>query len=362
MHVVVTLEDRSGRNFHVLAVMAVLALILTAGLTATVTVIATAHRLDEQALQRQYHVLAASLSDLRRLGDASAIISVARRLGLSDLAWIETGAKVPLPASMEVKAYGKRPAGLLVWQPDRPGARFLAAARPGFAAAGGLFMLFAFAALWMTRTGVQRIAGERARAEQLAHSDQLTGLPNRRVYNIRIAELFAALKAGRVQRFGLLAIDLDHFKALNDRLGHAAGDQALAEVARRLKSIAPAAATLTRLGGDEFALLVPACGPDAALVLASRLCTAVGEPCRMAAGMAANLGASIGIACAPDHGTLEDDIIRRADIALYEVKEGGGSFALLFDPAMEARATLRAMRRRTEPSLSTSGRRSTIAR
>ena len=362
MHVVVTLEDRTGRNFQFLAVMSVLALILTAGLTATVTVIATAHRLDQQAVRRQYHVLADSLADLRQSGDVSAIVSAARRLGLNGLAWIEPGAKVSLPASLEVKASGKRPAGRLAWLPDRPGARFLAAARPGFAATGVLFMLFASAALWMTRTGVQRITGERARAERLANCDHLTGLHNRRVYNIRMAELSAALKAGRIGRFALLAIDLDHFKALNDRLGHAAGDQALAEVARRLKSVAPASATLTRLGGDEFALLVPDCGPKAALVLALRLCAAVGEPYHMAAGMAASLGASVGIACAPENGRLEDDIIRRADIALYEVKDGGGAFALLFDPAMEARATLRAMRGRTEPSLSTSGRRSTIAR
>jgi len=360
--VVATLVDRSGRNFHVLAVMSVLALILTAGLTATVTVIATAHRLDEQALQRQYHVLAASLSDLQHSANVDTIIASARRLGLNDLAWIAAGTKASLPASIEVKASGQRPAGRLAWLPDRPGARFLAAARPGFAAAGGLFMLFAFSALWMTRTGMQRIADERARAEKLANSDHLTGLPNRRIYNIRMTELLAALKAGRVKGFALLAIDLDHFKALNDRLGHAAGDQALAEVARRLKAVAPGSATLTRLGGDEFALLVPACGPNAALTLALRLCASVSEPYPMAAGMAANLGASIGIACAPVHGTLEDDIIRCADFALYEVKESGRSFALLFEPSMEARATLRAMRGRAEPSLSTSRRRSTIAR
>ncbi len=356
------LKDRSGRNFQFLAVTAVLVLIVAAGLVATLTVIATAHRLDEEAQQRQYRVLAASLADLQRLDTPSAIIAAGRRLGLHDLAWVKAGVKTPLPASMEVKASGGRSAGRFVWLPERPGARFLADARPGLATAGGLFMLCAFAALWLTRTGMQRISAERARAEQLANSDHLTGLSNRRVYKLHIANLFAALKAGRVQRFSLLAIDLDRFKALNDRLGHVAGDEALAEVARRLKSIVPAASTLARLGGDEFALLVPACGPNAALVLASRLGAAIAEPYLLADGIAAHLGASIGIACAPLHGNAEDDIVRRVDMALYEVKEAGGSAALLFEPVMEARAALRAMRGPAEPSLSTSGQRSTIAR
>ena len=166
--------------------------------------------------------------------------------------------------------------------------------------------------------------------------------------------------SGEAPSFALLAIDLDHFKALNDRLGHVAGDKALAQVARRLERHAPGVATLTRLGGDEFAVLVPGMGPDEALALASRIAAAIAAPYVIGAGMTAHLGASIGIACAPLHGTAEDDLIRRADMALYEVKEKGRSFALVFDPAMEARAAVRALRG-IAACLSTPERRSAIA-
>ncbi len=131
-------------------------------------------------------------------------------------------------------------------------------------------------------------------------------------------------------------------------------------MARRLERHAPGVATLTRLGGDEFAVLVPGMGPDEALSLASRIAAAIAAPYVIGAGMTAHLGASIGIACAPLHGTAEDDLIRRADMALYEVKEKGRSFALVFDPAMEARAAVRALRG-IAACLSTPERRSAIA-
>jgi diguanylate cyclase (GGDEF)-like protein len=358
---VATLNDRLGRDHHILAVLAVLALVLAAGLTAGFIVVTAAQAVDVAALEHQRQRLFANLAGVRHVRDDEAIAAIGRSIGLDGLVWLDHDLAARPAASLALEVADGRPAGILAWRPDRPGARFLAAARAGFAAAGSLLLLLGFVVLWLARTGMSRIAVESARAESLARCDHLTGLANRRVFNRRITELLGRVVAGGGEELALLAIDLDRFKALNDRFGHVAGDEALAEVARRLRSVAPAMATLARLGGDEFAVLVPGIGPDAALALANRTAAAVAEPYRMANGMVARLGASIGIACAPGHGVGADDLIRRADIALYEAKDGGRSFALLFDPAMEARAAARALRGHIQPYLSTRPGRSTIA-
>ncbi len=356
-----TIKGGSAPYQQFLAVMAALALVLAAGLTAGAAVRSAARAVDEVALQHQRVVLDMNVSRLRGLDDAASLEAAGRALGLDALARLDRPRSDASLAGLAVKTAGGDAKGYFVWRPERPGARLLAAARPGFSVAGGLLLLFAFTALWLARTGIQHIAGERARAEYLAHSDQLTGLANRRVFNGRITELLASAAPGEGPCFALLAIDLDHFKALNDRFGHIAGDAALAEVARRLSALVPATTTLVRFGGDEFAVLAPDLGPEEALRLGTLMATAIAQPYIMQGGLTAHLGGSIGIACAPLHGTRDDDIIRRADIALYEVKEGGRSFALMFEPAMEARAAARALRGDGQPYLSTPGQRSSIA-
>lgn len=354
-------KGQSAPYQQFLAVMAALALVLAAGITASATVRYGARKIDEMALERQRHVLVVNRERLRGIDQVARLEAAGRALGLDGLMRLAAPPEAAARFGLALEAAGDGGADYFAWRPDRPGARLLTLARPGFATAGGLLLLFAFTALWLTRTGIQRIADERARADFLAHSDHLTGLANRRVFNRRIAELLRSPRSGEAPSFALLAIDLDRFKALNDRLGHVAGDKALAQVARRLERLVPKAATLTRLGGDEFAVLLLGMGPDDALSLATRIAAAIAAPYRIEAGMTAHLGASIGIACAPLHGTTEDDLIRRADMALYEVKDKGRSFALVFDPAMEARAAARALRG-PGASLSTPGQRSAIAR
>lgn len=353
-------KGRSGPYQQFLTVMAALALVLAAGITASATVRYAAHRIDATALERQRQVVVINRERLRAIGPVVRLAAAGRALGLNGLMRLEVPREAAAHLGLAVEAERHGGGGYFAWRPDRPGTRLLALASPGFAAAGGMLLLFAFTALWLTRTGIQRIADERARAEFLAHSDHLTGLANRRVFNARIAKLLRSPHSVKAPSFALLAIDLDRFKALNDRLGHLAGDKALADVARRLERLAPETATLARLGGDEFAVLLPGMGPEDALSLASRMAAAVAAPYVIEAGMTAHLGASIGIACAPLHGTSEDDLIRRADMALYEVKERGRSFALVFDPAMEVRAAVRALGG-GGASLSTPGRRSAIA-
>ncbi|KMO28280.1 diguanylate cyclase [Methylobacterium aquaticum] len=172
---------------------------------------------------------------------------------------------------------------------------------------------------------------EQRRAEQriahMAHHDALTGLPNRVLFHRRLA---AAAAAGT----GLLCLDLDHFKLVNDTLGHPAGDALLREVAERLRACLGADGLVARLGGDEFAILSPA-GRDGLLRLADRIIAALGRPFALA-GQDVTIGVSIGIALAPEHGDDPDGLLRKADTALYAAKADGRRTRRLFEPAMDA--------------------------
>jgi diguanylate cyclase (GGDEF)-like protein len=157
--------------------------------------------------------------------------------------------------------------------------------------------------------------------ERDALHDTLTGLPNR------------ALFANRLQRachdlprpFAVLFFDLDHFKDINDTLGHHVGDALLRQVAQRLSGVVPATATVARLGGDEFAVLAPGISsPADAQALVSAMATEVRVPF-LVDDVRLDVAASIGIALAPSDGQRPDVLLRRADVALYRAKEARGS-------------------------------------
>ncbi|WP_083467717.1 putative bifunctional diguanylate cyclase/phosphodiesterase [Methylobacterium tarhaniae] len=174
---------------------------------------------------------------------------------------------------------------------------------------------------------------EQRRAERriahMAHHDALTGLPNRVLFHQRLAE---AVAAGLP--LGLLCLDLDHFKLVNDTLGHPAGDALLREVAERLRACLDADGLVARLGGDEFAILGPG-GRDVLLGLADRIIAALGRPFALD-GQDVTIGASVGIALAPEHGDDPDGLLRKADTALYAAKADGRRTRRLFEPAMDA--------------------------
>jgi diguanylate cyclase (GGDEF)-like protein/PAS domain S-box-containing protein len=162
----------------------------------------------------------------------------------------------------------------------------------------------------------------RSKIHQLAYFDTLTGLANRARFNERISQALqqAAQEGGRV---GVLMMDLDRFKNINDTLGHLAGDQLLCEVARRLEANVRATDTVARLGGDEFIIVSPQVrGTPELRELAERLLAAVAVPVRLE-GREFVVQASIGIAVYPDHGDVAEQLVRYADGALYRAKEAG---------------------------------------
>ena len=153
-----------------------------------------------------------------------------------------------------------------------------------------------------------------------AYHDPLTDLPNRALFADRLR--VALLQAQRHERsLALCFIDLDNFKPVNDRLGHAAGDDLLVEAARRMRVSVRAADTLARLGGDEFGALLPEIGSRAEVEeVAARIVADLARPFELKAGTA-HISCSIGIALFPEHGTSVEALQHNADAALYEVKQ-----------------------------------------
>ncbi len=172
------------------------------------------------------------------------------------------------------------------------------------------------------------------RIRQLAHYDQLTGLPNRHTFHEKLKEILST----RGNRVGLLFIDLDGFKLVNDTRGHHVGDILLRQAADRLRDVCNAPATIVgRLGGDEFVVLVPHNDADEATRQAVRIVERLSTPYMLDHDRSAHIGASVGIALAPDHAEDGVTLLARADIALYEAKAAGKGIVRVFQPEMEIR-------------------------
>jgi diguanylate cyclase (GGDEF)-like protein len=157
--------------------------------------------------------------------------------------------------------------------------------------------------------------------ERLAHFDMLTGLPNRALLMDRLSQESARAKRG-ARPFAVLMLDLDGFKKVNDTWGHAAGDYVLKQVGSRSRACVRESDTIGRLGGDEFLAILPETSLEGAQGVAEKLREALRAPYDVPKATA-TLGASIGIAIFPQHGTDADDLQRAADAALYQSKREG---------------------------------------
>ena len=172
-----------------------------------------------------------------------------------------------------------------------------------------------------------------AQNRHLAFHDPLTGLPNRRLFEETLVTYLHNLTGE--QQLAILVLDLDGFKTVNDNFGHAVGDRALREFAHRISIVLRSADLMARLGGDEFAIIMPTMGSlDAPADLARRIVAKVSEPFILEDTIV-EFGVGIGIACAPGDGTQPDDLLRRADRALYRAKASGRSSIRFFEASMD---------------------------
>ena len=167
--------------------------------------------------------------------------------------------------------------------------------------------------------------------ERLAHTDSLTGLPNRRRFHDDLAELVASGEAGP---FAVGLLDLDRFKPVNDTFGHHVGDILLVQLAERLRPMLSAGASIYRLGGDEFGVLIPGNMRSAAMI-GARLCAALEEPFAIGE-LTVSVGGSLGIAQFPDAGHVATELFDRADYALYHAKRSQGGGLCLFTHDLES--------------------------
>ena len=199
----------------------------------------------------------------------------------------------------------------------------------------------------LTNITDRKLAEEQLRFEAL--HDSLTGLANRSLLADRLTHSLARSNRDPENRFALLYIDLDEFKVINDSLGHQVGDKLLIEVARRLSACARKVDTIARIpgdhvariGGDEFVMLLEdLAAPEDALRVAERIHSALAEPFNLGAHDLVARG-SIGVATSDGSYSRPEEVLRDADIALYQAKQAGKSCTCLFDPQMHQRAMTR---------------------
>jgi diguanylate cyclase (GGDEF)-like protein len=174
----------------------------------------------------------------------------------------------------------------------------------------------------------------------MARHDALTNLPNRTLFRERLERALQLAKRG--DHLAVFCLDLDHFKEINDSLGHPVGDALLNEVAARLRGCITESDTVARLGGDEFAIvqLRSNCEPTAVAALASQIVEIVAAPYEIE-GHHLVIGVSIGISLAPDDGNNPDDLLKNADLALYRAKADGRGTYRFFEAGMDARVQAR---------------------
>jgi diguanylate cyclase (GGDEF)-like protein len=217
------------------------------------------------------------------------------------------------------------------WDRERPGQMLLNQTGPILIAAFLAAALMVYLLLRQLRRFSLALAAGRRQAEYQANHDRLTGLPNRLNFDMHLARTLTGAQPGA--QLSLLMLDLDRFKQVNDTLGHQAGDELICAVGRRIRTIVGQDVMLARLGGDEFAMLVADHGEGpGAEALAARIVAAIGRPFDLN-HFKAHVGASVGIIHI--EGEAEPrELLRKADIALYEAKASGRNRAVVYEEHM----------------------------
>ncbi|PKN42690.1 MAG: hypothetical protein CVU60_04835 [Deltaproteobacteria bacterium HGW-Deltaproteobacteria-18] len=171
----------------------------------------------------------------------------------------------------------------------------------------------------------------------MAEHDLLTNLPNRSLLADRLVQsILLANRHG--SKLALMFLDIDHFKRINDSLGHAIGDQLLQSVARRLQASVRNSDTVSRYGGDEFVILLPDIGDSQSVIhFAEKLIQSVGKP-HLISGQELRVTLSIGITMCPDDGADADVLMHNADLAMYQAKRRGRNSYEIFSPNMTTRS------------------------
>ena len=266
-----------------------------------------------------------------KLIDQELLDTISNRLGIADFI------RVPYPqsdATVTLRNANGLVLGYLSWTPSHPAAAILIETAPAT-----LTMLiiglgsFVTLLTWVRITSI-KLAKSREDAAYLAMHDPLTGAANRILFDLKLDEAVRYQYLGRAKVL-VVAVDIDHFKEVNDTMGHAAGDQLLSQVTERLKFELGEEATLGRLGGDEFAIVQPAVVSEGqALWICQRLNNALEQPFALD-NSSVKITFSLGMALEDGATCSPSEILRRADVALYAAKNAGRDCFRFYSPEMD---------------------------
>ena len=267
--------------------------------------------------------------------DQGMLAEIGSDLQISDLH--ESDGATDLHGDADVEMTDARGAAIarFAWKATTPGHQVVISVAPFIAVAlAGFALLVALVMRYMRRTAEAIAAGE-SQLRHLAMHDPVCGLPNRIYFGERLETVIAAVRAGGPSA-AVFYIDLDHFKDVNDTLGHPIGDELLLNVTQRLSRILRGDDLVARLGGDEFAIITTCPSDSYSLqTIAGRIIAAVCAPYAIS-GHNIIIGASIGIAVIDRRAGAAADILRYADMALYRAKNEGRNRACIYDAAMDA--------------------------
>ena len=264
-------------------------------------------------------------------GDFATLLAANFRLQNARFSWQKDpeGGEAALPYTARNGAV----VGYLIWSPYLPGSSVAGKIAPALAAALICITLIIAILVAALRRGAAALESSEARARHLAEHDSLTDLPNRMLFNERLRVLMERARSvdGKV---ALLALDLDRFKQVNDGLGHPAGDEVLKQVAARLSHAVRGSDTVARIGGDEFSIILPDADEHFIESICCRLVAAINGRFEIE-GQDVFIGLSIGVAVAPADAQDMDQLIGRADLALYAAKQRGRGRYVRFTNALE---------------------------
>jgi diguanylate cyclase (GGDEF)-like protein len=270
-----------------------------------------------------------------KLIDDEVLKEIASHLQLRNLRQIGSDSVIPGDYVFRMTDQRDQLIATFAWTPKRPGAEIVNSVIPFIAVALAGFALLAALVLGHMRRTAATIASGETRLRHLALHDPLCGLPNRIYFSERLESVIANVRNGSPAA-AVLYIDLDHFKDVNDTLGHPIGDELIRAVTQRLINAVRDDDLVARIGGDEFAVITTAAWDHPSLLtIASRLIAAICAPYTIS-NQAIVIGASIGIAVVHEQIGGAADIMRHADMALYRAKNEGRNRACIYDHAMDS--------------------------
>lgn len=284
---------------------------------------------DQLALIAYRHVTAELLSEL------------AERYRVADIRLVSSAPEDPSSA-LALRAPDGTVGGWLTWSPARPGDamlhRFLWALILVALLFSGIFVFV----VQRLRASAEQIELRERQIQRLAGQDELSLLPNRRSFDLTLDQSLAELSQ-LGSALAVMLIDLDRFKAVNDTYGHTAGDELIRQVASRLSGVLQPGDTVARLGGDEFGIIRTHLATQAGCAaLGERILACLTEPF-IVMDVEVTIGCSIGIAMAPRDATNRETLLKLADTALYEAKNGGRNRYAFFEPQMNRSLQLKRM-------------------